>query len=589
MYKEYYKLLVKGYGRFKLSVVICIVSIITSFIEGFNVGLLIPLLDALDSGGSGSSHWISQNLARVFEFFNIPFELVGILLVLGSMVILGAAFKYLRLALVCQLRMEAVVWMRSRYMWSVINTDMSYYHANRLGVMTDRVTHQCSRAGDSIGEVAEALFCLSMILAYVIAAFLIAPLLAIGALAIFLIVAIAMHYFVRKADRIGARLLIGDNNLQVSAIESLSGIQVVKSFLLEKARWSDFESRAREVKQGQYILAMNASLMTVLQEIVVFAIIGSIVFVSFSLIGLTIPVILALLFSLYRLMPRFAQLNSIRQSLAGSMAAVRTIGRGIESLDAKVVINGDRHFSGLNDRIAFNSVRFSYDANDEVLKGTHFTAEKGQMTAIVGASGAGKSTLISLLQRFYDPEEGALEIDGVNLKEFDLQSWRASLGIVSQDVFLFNDTVFNNIAVSNSGTNKDQVYKAAKGAYCHEFIKELPNGYDTIIGDRGWNLSGGQRQRIALARAILHSPEILILDEATSSLDSESEQLIQKYMNDIRTKSTMIVVAHRTATIRNADKIVVLQNGKIVEEGTWDSLSKGEGIFATYQNLQTSS
>jgi subfamily B ATP-binding cassette protein MsbA len=165
--------------------------------------------------------------------------------------------------------------------------------------------------------------------------------------------------------------------------------------------------------------------------------------------------------------------------------------------------------------------------------------------------------------------------------------WRRSIGVVSQDIFLFNDTVRNNILLGRDGVSEEQLISSAKQAYSHDFIMDLPKGYDTPIGDRGLNLSGGQRQRISLARAILLNPEILMLDEATSSLDSESEHLIQNYMSEIRGTCTMIVVAHRTATIRDADRIVVVQDGKIVEEGNWNSLVGGEGIFANYQQLQS--
>jgi ABC-type multidrug transport system fused ATPase/permease subunit len=193
---------------------------------------------------------------------------------------------------------------------------------------------------------------------------------------------------------------------------------------------------------------------------------------------------------------------------------------------------------------------------------------------------------VDLILRFYDPVQGSIEVDGVDLKDLDLTSWRRSIGVVSQDIYLFNETIAYNIGVGRTDANIEQIVEAAKQAYAHDFIQQLADGYETKIGDRGWNLSGGQRQRIALARAILKRPEILILDEATSSLDSESEQLIQDYMKEIRNSCTMIVVAHRTSTIQDADKIVVLLDGVIAEEGDWDTLSAGSGLLANYHRLQ---
>jgi ABC-type multidrug transport system fused ATPase/permease subunit len=453
--------------------------------------------------------------------------------------------------------------------------------------MTDMVTTQSSRAASTVADLAESLFSLTMMFAYLLAAFLIAPTLTAGALVVFLLVSLGMQFFVARAEKIGAILVKRDNDVQVSAIESLTGIQVLKAFRLERFRWKDLNQRSRAVGQANYRLAMTGSLMAVTQEIVIFGIIGSIVFVAVSVMDLGIPVIVPLLFSLYRLMPRFAALNAMRHSLAGSMGSVRAVAAGIDTLAGGSVVSGKKPFTRLEKQISLNAVDFSYNGSSEVLRGTSFSIEKGEMTAIVGASGAGKSTVIGLIQRFYDPTAGNLEVDGTDLKELDLEAWHRAVSIVSQDIFLFNDTIANNISLWRPGVTMERVIVAARQAYSHDFIQELPQGYDTLIGDRGWNLSGGQRQRIALARAIVEEPDILILDEATSSLDSESERLIQNYMNEIRGTCTMIVVAHRTATIRNADKIVVLQDGRIVEEGDWATLVGSDGVFANYQHLQS--
>ena len=224
-----------------------------------------------------------------------------------------------------------------------------------------------------------------------------------------------------------------------------------------------------------------------------------------------------------------------------------------------------------------------------VLEDASFAVEKGNITALIGVSGAGKSTLVDLVLRFHDPSSGSILVDGVDLRNLTLKSWRSAIGVVNQDIFLFNDTVFNNIAMGFPEATKEQIIEAATDAFADQFIRQLPQGYDTLVGERGWNLSGGQRQRIALARAILRKPQILILDEATSSLDSESEQYIQKYINNIKGISTVLIVAHRMSTIQSADKIVVLENGRITEEGNWDSLLAKDAGLANYLQLQIAS
>jgi subfamily B ATP-binding cassette protein MsbA len=395
-----------------------------------------------------------------------------------------------------------------------------------------------------------------------------------------------MQYFINKAGKISAETVIRNNEYQVAAVESLSGIQVIKSFLLEGVRSQEFRSKAGDVAEIEFQQNRNQARMIVLQEIVFFSLIGGIVYVGVSLLDISIAVIVALLFVLYRLMPRVLALNTFRQSVAESLVKVHAVSIAMEKPAVISVISGTTPFQGFHAGIELKDVSFSYNGGANVLEGVGFSINKGEMTAIVGASGAGKSTLIDLILRNFDPVNGAISVDGINLREFDLSTWRQAIGVVSQDVFLFNETVEYNIGLDRPDVTAEQIRTAAERAYADEFIREMPHGYETKIGDRGLNMSGGQRQRIALARAIVQTPEILILDEATSSLDSESERLIQNYMNEIRGTCTQVVVAHRTATIRDADKIVVLEDGKVVEEGDWDHLIHSAGVFAKNQTIQ---
>jgi ATP-binding cassette subfamily B protein/subfamily B ATP-binding cassette protein MsbA len=239
-------------------------------------------------------------------------------------------------------------------------------------------------------------------------------------------------------------------------------------------------------------------------------------------------------------------------------------------------------------RIEFQDVHFQYPETDqEVLSGIRFVAEPGQTVAIVGRSGAGKSTLCNLIARFFLPTAGSICIDQVALEKIDLDSYRQLLGIVEQDVFLFDGTIAENIAYGNRQATQAQIESAAQAAAAHEFILKSPSGYQTRIGERGFKLSGGQRQRIAIARAILADPKILILDEATSNLDSESEQAIQQSLKLLLRHRTSFVIAHRLSTIQNADKILVLDQGRIVQQGTHQELVESPGIYQQMVRLQT--
>ena len=235
------------------------------------------------------------------------------------------------------------------------------------------------------------------------------------------------------------------------------------------------------------------------------------------------------------------------------------------------ILDGNIVLKDFNNLI-FNNLAFSYNENVEVLKDFDFEIKKGQITAIVGYSGAGKSTLLNLIFRLYDPQNGEIKINGIDLKKYKLSSWLKMIGYVSQDTFLFNATIYQNIVFGNSGYTKNDIVNAAKEAHAHDFISSFSEKYDIIIGDRGINLSGGQAQRIAIARALITNPEILIFDEATSSLDNISEKIVQKSIYDVSKKRTALIIAHRLSTVKDADMIYVLDKGQIIEKRKHDEL-----------------
>jgi subfamily B ATP-binding cassette protein MsbA len=236
--------------------------------------------------------------------------------------------------------------------------------------------------------------------------------------------------------------------------------------------------------------------------------------------------------------------------------------------------------------IRFENVCFEYEPGEPVLRDVSFTARRGEVVAIVGSSGAGKTTLVDMVPRFYEPVRGRVTIDGVDTAEMSLPSLRALMGIVTQETILFNDTVYNNIAYGSPSATREDVERAARAANAHDFIRQMPRGYETVVGDRGAQLSGGQRQRLAIARAILRDPRILIFDEATSALDSESERLVQDAMDRLLAGRTTLVIAHRLSTIRHADRILVLDRGRVAEQGTHAELMERRGVYHRLYQLQ---
>ena len=280
-------------------------------------------------------------------------------------------------------------------------------------------------------------------------------------------------------------------------------------------------------------------------------------------------------------------LGAVNITIQNSLAAAERV---FNILDSKPDINDKpdaKEIKSFSEEIRFDNVSFDYgEESAPVLKNVSFSISKGSVVALVGASGSGKSTIADLIPRFYDTTSGSVKIDGDDIKEFKLSSLRKMMGIVSQDVTLFNDTVRNNISYGQPELKESNIISAAKSANAMEFIKSFPEGLDTIIGERGVTLSGGQKQRLSIARAIIKNPAVLILDEATSSLDTESEKLVQQAIEQLMKDRTVLVIAHRLSTVVNADKIVVLEKGKIIERGSHSELLNIKGKYSELYAVQ---
>lgn len=370
--------------------------------------------------------------------------------------------------------------------------------------------------------------------------------------------------------------------------ESISGIRIVKAFTRENTEFAKFQARNRELRDAG--IQADTRWYTVFGAMTFFIASGGLinwiyggwmVYRGQMSLG-NFVMVNSLLGLVYGPLMWFGDLN---QWFTRAMAGAERIFEVIDAEPEPHARGGIRH--AIVGEVAFCDVRFGYDKSNPVLKGLTFTAKPGEMIGLVGKSGAGKSTTINLICRFYEPDAGVIRIDGIDYREIALEDLRRQIGIVPQEPFLFHGTIAENISYGRPDARFEEIVEAAKAANAHQFILAKPDGYDTVIGERGTKLSGGERQRIAIARAILHDPRILILDEATSSVDVETEKQIQEALQRLVKGRTTFAIAHRLSTLRNADRLIVLEKGEIVETGTHAELMERQGVF--YNLVQTQS
>jgi len=369
---------------------------------------------------------------------------------------------------------------------------------------------------------------------------------------------------------------------------SISGILNVKSFTRESKELDRIETSSNEVKSANYhAIKLSAAFIPIIRVAILFGFTATLLIGGFLALDGEIKVATysVLLFITQRLLWPLTELGDTFDLYQRAMASFNRI-FSLKN-ESSEIGNGDIEFKKLENKIELKDVSFSYVDNFNVLNNVDLTIETGQTTAIVGSTGSGKSTLIKLLLRLYEINNGSISYDSNSLKDIELSSLREKIGLVSQDVFLFEGTVIENIAYGDLNASESEVWNAAQKSEADEFINNLPQKEKTIVGERGQKLSGGQRQRISIARAILKNPEILILDEATSSVDNETEAAIQRSLDILKKDRTVIVIAHRLSTVRNADIIYVLENGSVVESGNHESLLDIEGVYSKLWSVQT--
>lgn len=576
-------------------------GLLVSLCEGLGIGLLIPVfqsvLGAESSAGAGPFVGYVDRYASALNpehRLALLFATIFVLIVLKSMITFAHTYtgEWLNGHVAHTLRVKLVK--------QLLDVEYTFVLRQPPGRLLDTLQHQTWRAGDVFSRLSELIITAATVFVFGVLLFLISWQVALTlGLGIFA-VGFLTQVFTRRAKRLGEAAVESSQAVTDRTVALLDGMRVVHAFGQEDRELAHFTSLSDEERRRYMSTDLAAGAIQPLMEVVYLPVLGLALYVAWQS-GTTLPVLLTCLVLVFRVLPKLRHFQGCRVELAGLLGAIEDISGLLQKEDKPYLSEGQVELSSLDDRIRFEDVAFDYgsraagtkDAGAQqrnsipAVEGLDFEIVRGEMTAIVGGSGAGKSTVAHLLCRFGDPQTGRIVVDGRPLPDYSLASWRRALAIAGQDADLFDGTVSENIAYACANATQTEIEEAARRAEAHQFIVDLPDGYDTRVGPRGRSLSAGQRQRVGLARALLARPCLLILDEATNALDNSTAAAITKTVAELRGELTVVVIAHRLEAVRDADKIIVLSEGKLVEQGGHANLREGHGEFARLYALES--
>lgn len=567
---------------------IVLLGILVALLEGIGLGFIIPIVEFARSGdGPAQADGLVGAFSTLYRTLGIPFTLEFI--VLGVIFVLGVRFglsfvlgwfrEQLRASYERELKVQAFE--------KALNARVDYFDGQGSDEIINAVITQAKFGARVINRLIVLLEQSMLSLMYISVAFFLAPWLTVGAAVLLGGLTVVVRFGIEPAYEVGDRMAEANESVQEAVQAGSQGIRDVRLFQMTDELYKHFVAAIDRYTESNVSMRRNQAAVNNVYQFLTAVMVFGLVYFALEFTSLNLGALAVFLFAMFRLAPRVSTLNDQFYSLEGDLPHLVRTRRFMGELDEnQEPTGGSRTVPETIRTVAFNGVSFSYDDGEPVLENVTFEVTAEEFIAFVGESGGGKSTIVSLLSRLYDPDSGTIRANDIPIEEFDIEEWRSRLSVVRQDPFLFNETLRYNVTVGNRDATADEIARVCEIAQVTEFLNDLPDGYDTVLGDDGIRLSGGQRQRVAIARALLKEGDVLVLDEATSDLDSNIEKNVQSAIEEMERDYAIIAIAHRLSTVKNADCIYTIDGGRVFESGTHEELLDNGGKYADLYNNQ---
>lgn len=564
-----------------LSVGFLVLSFAAAFLEGIGLTFILPIVEQTQ-GRSSDPSGLMETFVTAYALLGIPLSLEYIIAGAGLVMTVRYVLSFAVQWLSATIQTEYVRYIRTQSFAGALSAEIGYFDTEGSDDILNAVITQSKYAGSAISSLIKFIQVGLVSAAYLLIAFVIAPYLTLFAVVVLGTSTYLLRYVFGGGFAVGDRVADANERVQEIVQAGTQGIRDVRLFDMTGELLSEFEAAIDDYVRWEIIRQRNSAGISNFQQLISALAVFVLIYLGLEVASLTIGTLGVFLFAMFRLSPRVSTLNHLFYQLESNLAHVLRSQQFVDEIESYREPDGERPPTDPVESIVFDEVSFSYDSSEQVLQNVSFQVDRNEFVAFVGQSGAGKSTVVSLLARMYDPDSGEIRINQSSLSTFDPPAWQKRIAVVRQHPFIFNESLRYNLTIGNRDVPEERISRVIEIASIDEFLDELPQGLETTLGDEGVRLSGGQKQRVALARALLKDADVLILDEATSDLDTKTEDKVQSAIESMDEEYIIITVAHRLSTVKNADRIYTLVDGEITDRGTHDELL---GRGGTYTDL----